>query len=404
MIIRRLPSDFVVVEELEEAWASRVSPSPQSVGDVTVYMLEKESQTTPEAAQALGAALGIGGGKVAYAGLKDKHAVTRQHVTVPLRALAAEPAPRALGGRGWRAEWIGWAPQAINAAAIARNRFEITVRDMTIADAREMERRAGLLSVGPGGVLQVVNYFGDQRFGSARHGKGFAGARLIAGDFEGALRLLIGTPARKDSGKRRTLTRAAAGSWGKWTDVLARTPRCPERRAVEVLAAGGGYKAAFAALPNLVQVMAVEAYQSWLWNAAARRMVDGLGLPDDRLLRADDEFGEMVFPAPASVPGSWAGAEAPMPAADMPLGGDWADATRSVLDSEGLRIEDLRVPGLRRPAFAAATRSLVVRAEPFAMSPAEPDELGRGGRLKRVLRFALPRGAYATTVLRAVGQ
>ncbi len=404
MIIRRRPGDFLVVEELDGAWASRVSPSARGGGDQAVYRLEKESLTTPEATQALGTALGVGGGRVAYAGLKDKHAVTRQHVTAPLRMKTAELVPRALSGRGWRAEWVGWSPEPITAAAIGRNGFEIVVRDMTPADVREMDRRAGLLRDGEGASLFVVNYFGDQRFGSARHGQGFAAGRLIAGDFEGALRLLIGTPARKDSGKRRVLTRAATGAWGRWDEVLRQTPRCPERRAVEVLAAGGGFKDAFAALPNLVQVMAVEAYQSWLWNATARRMAEGLGLAEGRLLRADDEFGEMVFPAAADVPAAWLEAGAPMFAPDTPMDGAWADAARGVLESEGLRIEDLRVPGLRRPAFGSSARALAVQVERMAMSPAEPDELGRGGRLKRVLRFALPRGAYATVVLRALGQ
>ena len=38
------------------------------------------------------------------------------------------------------------------------------------------------------------------------------------------------------------------------------------------------------------------------------------------------------------------------------------------------------------------------------MSPPEPDELGGGTRRKRTVEFELPRGAYATVVLRGLGQ
>jgi tRNA pseudouridine13 synthase len=405
LIIRRLPSDFVVEEALNAGFAAGLVPAPSGGRGEAVYVLEKISLTTPEAVHGLAAAAGVRAGQVGYAGLKDKHAQTRQHVSLPLRASTPELVPRTLSGKGWSAELVGWANRAIAADDIARNRFTIVVRDATAAEFSAMERRAEKLMIAaPGsgdGSLPIVNYFGDQRFGSARHGKGFAATHLIRGDFEGALRLLIGTPARKDSGKRRDLTRAAAQHWGQWAEVLIKTPRCPERRAVEVLAAGGSFKDAFAALPNLTQVMSVEAFQSWLWNATARGMVEMLA---GEKLRAEDDFGEMVFPVAAEVPAAWMACQVPMLSAATRAEGAWAESAHRVLEEIGIGVESLKIPGLRRPAFGEAMRPLMVRAERFAISPAEPDELGRGGRLKRTVRFELPRGAYATVVLRALGQ
>jgi tRNA pseudouridine13 synthase len=327
-------------------------------------------------------------------------------VTTPLKVKTAELAPRKLEGRGWSAEWVGWSAKAITAEAIERNRFTIVVRDMTRAESVEMDRRAAALRMGAeagsgSDRLAVVNYFGDQRFGSARHGQGFAARCLMRGDFEGALKLLIATPARKDSGKRRGLTRAAVAGWGKWKELLEQVPRCPERRVIETLAAGGSFKDAFAALPNLTQVMAVEAYQSWLWNATARRVVEGA--PGEKL-RADDDFGEMVFAVAGAIPVEWRGMQVPMLASTTRMDGAWVAAAEDVLKEEAIAIGDLRAPGLRRPAFGDAPRPLIVEAEAFAISPAVPDGIGRDGRLKRTVRFELPRGAYATVVLRALGQ
>ena len=63
------------------------------------------------------------------------------------------------------------------------------------------------------------------------------------------------------------------------------------------------------------------------------------------------------------------------------------------------------IPGLRRPFFGEAPRSLFVRVEGFAQEKPVPDSFDRTGkRFARTLRFSLPRGAYATVVLRALGQ
>ncbi|MDX2132836.1 MAG: tRNA pseudouridine(13) synthase TruD [Planctomycetota bacterium] len=394
MTIRRTPGDFVVTEEMDPAARASVR-SQRRAGDRALYLLRKESLTTPEAVARLRAAAG-NVGAVSHAGLKDKHAVTSQVVSLVWRA-RDEPAPL-LEGPGWSAAFVGWLGRDVRAADIAGNRFTIVVRDLSAAASAEMDRRAHLLV--DGDALAIVNYFGAQRFGSARHGGGFAGAALVRGDFEGALRLLIGTPARKDSGARRTLTRALASRWGEWAALAAELPRSPERRPVEVLASGGTFAQAFEALPAIVREMSVDAFQSHLWNTAARTLARASA--GDRALVTADEFGEMVF-APADRLRALAGVHMPMPAPGVEARDAWGGAlTRSVAEA-GLTMSELRIPGMRRPAFGGVDRALVARAAGFAMSEPTPDDL-TPRRLKRTLSFTLPRAAYATVVLRALGQ
>lgn len=448
--IRRQPSDFVVKELLVESGSVRSAPSAEA--SFAVYALTKTSLSTPEAVNRLAGALGVRHGAVAAAGLKDKHATTVQHVSVRVRDSAqagAMPrevgdasagatarrssgaavlgdssaplrgeAPRAVAPGGgaaattsgsWSATLVGWSAEEMTSQWIDRNRFTIVVRDLSSEAVAEMDRRAGALSLGttPPALL-FVNYFGDQRFGSARHGGGFLAARLIRGDFEGALRLAIGTPARKDTGKKRTLTRAAAAHWGRWREMLAHVPRMPERRALEVLAAAEGrkpdFRAAFGALPYFDQQIAVEAYQSHLWNAIARRLAASIA-PPAHTLTTEDPFGTMVFPAAALVEEHWMELKPPILCRRSKLEGPWAGAATAVLAEEGITLDDLRVPGMRRPSFDHAVRPLFARAEGFTMSRPERDDLGASAkRLKRTLEFDLPRGAYATVVLRALGQ
>ncbi len=417
MTIRRTPADFVVREILTEEFLSRLRERPEGPRRHAVYELTKTSLTTEQAIRGFAAAMGARHGRVDYAGLKDKHAVASQHVSVAVGG--PKVAAGTISGPGWSAVLRGWSNVGVSAGVIDRNRFTIVVRDLSGQASREMERRARLLRKAcagagdeKGGVL-IVNYFGDQRFGSARHGGGLAAGHLVRGDFERALRLLIGTPARKDTGKKRQFTRMLAGGWGRWEELSRTLPPCPERRAIERLAAGGGFREAFAALPNFLQTMCVEAYQSHLWNEVARRLVvrmrdeggAGAGGGDAGLIRADDDFGEMLFLPAAAVHERWAAVRVPMLAPETVPAQPWRQEALDALAAEGLTLDQLRIPGLRRPAFGHAMRPLLIVAERFEIGAPEPDELARAkGRLRRTIGFDLPRGAYATVVLRALGE
>lgn len=411
MTIRRQPSDFLVEEqptpEARAEWRTTPLERSQSAprGDHAVYELTKTSLTTPDACAGLAKAAGLKGGAADYAGLKDKHAHTVQYVSLPWMSQRDAPPPAQLEGRGWSARLEGWAARPVSAETIACNRFTICIRDLSPRACEDMNARARELAEfrEDSWRLIVINYFGDQRFGSARAGQGFQARRLIEGDFEGALRLAIATPARKDAPRIKQARKLMAEHWGDWARLLSVLDKGVERRVTECLAAGGDYLEAFTSLPHFDQLMAIEAYQSHLWNAVAARLAVGMAGPP--ALRADDVFGEMIFPPARSIGAEWRKATAPLLASTTRLEGVWAEAAREVLSREGIEVEQLRIPGVRRPAFGEAMRPLVVAAEHFAMNGPERDELTAGGRrLKRTVMFELPRGAYATVVLRALGQ
>lgn len=503
MTIRRQPADFIVRERLGEAFRATLTPAPTKSTPYAILHLAKTSLATPDAIRFLAQTVGVPIDHVSYAGLKDKHAQTTQHVSIePGPGNRPVNLPARIEGPNWEAHVIGWAPEHLTASAIDGNSFELVVRDLTRAQSDEMGRRADMLwtearespppshvsdapergeaSVGgveestasdrsPASVpshpdlrkasgpastdalhapqsapgLLIVNYFGDQRFGIARHHQGWAGRALIDGDFELALRLAIGTPARKDSGRTRTITRLCAQHWGDWKALARDLPRCPERRPFERLAAGGDFKQAFAAVPTFTQQMAVESYQSLLWNRAAALISARLGsepspgggrpvnpgsahakpqppargsdqrrqstrpAPGD-LLHTEDPFGDLVFPVPGRVDAEWRATILPLLGRKTPLDPRWAWAVEQVLKDEALTQNDLRIPGLHRPFYGEAPRRLFIVAERFEMSRAERDDLPAEGRSEargmRWLSFDLPRGAYATVVLRALGQ
>lgn len=165
---RVVPEDFVV-EELPAFEAS-------GEGEHLLLDIEKTGMNTAFAAKALAAWAGITEMGVGYAGMKDRHAVTRQRISLHLPRRVA-PDIASLELPGLRILSATWHQRKLPRGALAGNRFNLRLRDV-VGDAAAIDAR--LCAIGAGGI---ANYFGEQRFG---HGGGnvaqarrmFAGARV----------------------------------------------------------------------------------------------------------------------------------------------------------------------------------------------------------------------------------
>jgi tRNA pseudouridine13 synthase len=71
----------------------------------------------------------------------------------------------------------------------------------------------------------------------------------------------------------------------------------------------------------------------------------------------------------------------------------------AILGERGLRRSDFRTRALRKVYFKSFPRRAVVHPENLEIRAGEPDEL-HPGRRRIELSFALPRGAYATMVIK----
>ena len=402
MTIKRYPDDFNVEEILCRETASRISEEP---GPFALYRLAKRGLGTDEALDRIAAALSVPLASIGYAGLKDKHASTVQYITIDVSRLGAERAPRTLEAPGLKLERIGWLEDRVSADAMSGNRFRITLRSLTRRRCAQLDDAREFLSVprSRGKTLRFVNYYGEQRFGSARHGQGFAARHLIGGNIEEALRLLIAVPDRKDPKKRKAAKLAIAAGWGSWRRLAETLPACPERRVVERLAAtGGDFREGFSALPYFIRQMTIEAYQSWLWNEVARRVIAGRCMPP--FIRAVSRFGDLVFPRAAAIPAGIISLTVPLFSPQVSLVEPWRAAAEDVLAGEGISLQDLRIPGMRKPYFGAVARALFAEAAEFSLGPVERDESSTDAtRFKRNVKFFLPRGSYGTVLLQALG-
>jgi tRNA pseudouridine13 synthase len=364
-----------------------------AAGDHAVYRLTKSSWDTFDLLALLARRLGVAPEAVSVGGMKDRHGRTTQLFAV--RGLARPP--RGLADRNFTAELAGFTTGPLTARSVRGNRFSVVLRDMSPAEVGAAEANlASLRSFG------VPNYYDEQRFGSARHGGGFMGKAIFLGRREEALKLYF-LPSKHDDQKTRRLKKCVTAAWGRWGECLPLAFGQYGR----VLSYLAGHPRAFHKALALIErrflVFVLNAYQSYLFNEILRRRLAGLaeerGFPTASVPYA---FGSFLFPCsyPPPLFEELARATLPVPGHDSRIA---EPAVRAVVDqvlaAEEITLEDLRVRQMQKLSAHGVERRALVLPEDLTDPQVSADDL-YPGRRKMAIRFFLPRGSYATLVIK----
>ncbi len=384
--IKVVPEDFIVEEQAEVPLSSKPGP-------YAVYRLTKSSWDTFDLLALLARRLGVSRDAVSVSGIKDRHGRTSQLLAV--RGLKRPPAEFA--DKNFRGELAGFAAEPLTARSVRGNRFTIVLRDMSPAEVTTA--LGNLESVRAFGI---PNYYDEQRFGSARHGGGFMGKAIFLGRREEALRLYF-QPSKHDDQRTRKLKKCVIASWGRWTECLP----LAFGQYGEVLAYLAGHPRAHHKALTLIDrrflVFVLNAYQSFLFNEILRlrlaELAEEHALPT---VQAAYAFGAFVFPRsyPRPLFDELTRATLPVPGYDSVI----ADpAVRriadKVLEAEGISLADLRVRQMQRLSAHGVERRALVLPEGLADPLISADDR-YPGRQKMALAFLLPRGSYATLVIK----
>lgn len=147
--IKAAPDDF----EVEEIPAYE----PSGEGDFLYLWVEKRGMGAEYFQRQVARRLGLGPGDVGTAGLKDRHAVTRQQVSVPAHVLDRLPQ---LDGDGIRVLRQSRHTNKLRPGHLHGNRFRIVVRDVGPDAAGRLPPLLDRLR-----ALGLPNFYGPQRFG-----------------------------------------------------------------------------------------------------------------------------------------------------------------------------------------------------------------------------------------------
>jgi tRNA pseudouridine13 synthase len=247
----------------------------------------------------------------------------------------------------------------------------------------------------------VPNYFDDQRFGSVSDGA-FVGKALVLGDFEQALRLALAAPYDFDRKAEKQEKAVLQTHWGDWETCHRKLRPGHTRSLVDhLLRNPHDFRGAIARLRPELRGLYLAAYQSHLWNRILARWLRD-HIATEQLVEVDLRLGRvpmhrLLDPTRQS---ELASLQIALPTArgEVEAGDRSMPLMQAVLQEEGLTREQLKVKGLREAFFSRGQRAAL--CVPTAMQWEDADDDLNEGRKKVMLGFELPRGNYATLIVK----
>lgn len=382
MHIKEKPEDFQV-EELTACQA-------EATGDFAFYRLEKRGYTTLDALAIIRKRWKLPARRVSFGGLKDRHAQTVQYLTI------FHGPERKLTHPNLHLTYLGRLPEAYESRHIQANLFSVAIRGMS------KERiESALQALQEVCDIGVPNYYDDQRFGSVAVDGAFFAYQLLIGAYEEALHLALAAPYAFERSAQKKEKAILRQHWGDWAACRKLLPRQP---VVAYLAAHpGDFRGALERLPAEMRMLYLSAYQSHLWNRMlAAWLIDHV--PQVDLTPVPSRLGDVPMPRRLA-----ADRLAEVRALALPLHSartqlEDADPRKPYFDrilaEEGVTLEQFKLKGLRALFFSKGERAAWCFPERLDAQPAA-DELHPGMR-KLTLRFELPRGSYATLIVKRI--
>lgn len=383
MKVKRQPEDFRVEE--------RTAFAPDG-GPFALYRLTKRGLGTLEAVDAIARRWRIARDRIALGGLKDRHAITSQHVTIrggPRRHLAQTH---------FELTYLGQCSRPFGSKDIASNAFEIALRDMSDEEAAAAAQV--FYQIARDGV---PNYFDDQRFGSVGQSGDFIARPWCLGDYERTLWLILADPPPHGPASQRHQCRRIRERWGAWGLLAGELRRSKWHGVFEHLAARpGDFRGAIGRVPADLRSLYLAAMQSHLWNLMLAEMLRER-VPAERLVEIPVAGQPLPFPVrlEEGEVELVRALEVPLPSArNRNALGPWSEIAERAAGALGLAVRQLRVKYPRDSFFSKGARPAFAHLAQTHCQ-VQPDEL-HADRKKLVLRFDLPRGAYATVVIRRI--
>ncbi len=148
MKLRQIPEDFIV-EEINDI-------KIEKEGNYKLFLLEKKGIETFYFFRLLANQNKIPEDEFGVAGIKDKHAITRQYFTIPLKYSINE---KYLRQENCHIKFVGYTNEPLKPGSLVGNKFEINVRAIAKGEIDGIIKKTGQLK-----KFGVPNYFDSQRF------------------------------------------------------------------------------------------------------------------------------------------------------------------------------------------------------------------------------------------------
>ncbi len=378
--IKKSSKGFRVSELADESLG--ISYSYDEIHRYPLYILEKQDIDSNHALMEIERELHM---RLRIMGIKDSKAVTTQYAGME-RATRNPPAK--LRSRHIHLTLKGFTKRPIGKRFLAGNMFDITIYDSHSSDLSNFVPE----------ICNVGNFYGLQRFGSERLVTHLIGREIVKRNFKHAVELLLCHTTEYDTHTSREIRNKCADS-KNYQQVLKILPRWMdiERQALSALVDGKDAIAALRAIPITIRRLFVQAYQAYLFNKCLSRAIQ----TEQDLLRPQTgdlcfeiegwaTFGKVIKYDPNSNIKM-------VPAIRMagytfqPGKGRFENITKITLEEEKVAAKDFYIKEMQELSQQGGFRQVPLWCMDFSY---------KQGPL--TVSFKLPKGSYATTLLREI--
>ena len=397
MKLRQIPEDFIVEEILDNDIDGIKSNTDK--GSFNLYILKKTNIENLKALSYVSKEFNIPLKDIGYCGLKDRHAITTQYITIP-----SNYGTLSIDEENLKLNYIKSIKKPLKIGDLKGNRFKITVRDIDKNDFLKIAENLKNLN-------SVPNYYDDQRFGSVFHNK-FIAKEYLKGNYENALKILLTNYKKSENKRIKDLKRYIKSNWNDWKKILKyiKNNKIKSKMFVNIIKYLNyeknqtNYKEALKYVDNRLKKLFISAYQSYLWNECVKELLKNY-IPKDERIYLDYSCGTFLFykKIDDELFNKLKDKTFPTIAPDIDYNEfdeEYQNIIAKVLKKEGIKLNDFnKLNDLGRISYSE--RYILFIPKNIKYETFKKDELNKG-KYKITLEFELNKGSYATIVIKRV--
>lgn len=377
--LKKQLDDFVVQEVVDF--------KPSDTGDFGVYLLKKWGATTWDVLMDIQRRLGRKKKDISYVGIKDKHGITTQHITIK------HGPKKDLRGKNYSLKYLGLSEVPINRYNLLGNRFFIRVRaskeipQSIILDEVEFVKNRG-----------YPNYYDKQRFVSVNSQHNFFAKYLVKKQYKKAIFVLLTDSSLVEAQKSYQFRECVKKNWPNIIDCINLAPTKWEKNILILLASQKKksntlFKKALSLIDKDYLFFLCNVYQSYIWNQVVENLLETLNIKLIRLIDESFEYGFYTEIHDDHLK-RILGLELPLPGPKILLKDDMHKLYNHVLQKEGIRDIACFRTRIKGAVFKSNPRPVLVIPDIFKAERIRPTIWE--------FEFFLPKGSYGTLFIKRV--
>ena len=380
-LIKQDNTSFRVNEIVDEFFLADLSPIQDHDHRFPVYVLDKKNIDSNHALFEIKKEYGI---DLKIMGIKDSKAITKQYAS----SEQIRNVPKEVKTAHTLLRLKGFTRKPLRKAILNGNEFTITVDNARFSDISNFVPE----------VENIANFYGLQRFGSERLMTHLVGRELVKRDFRKALEIILSYTTEYDSARSREI-REKIGDPKNYFQVLKQLPRGMdiEYKVMSALVNGKEPISALRAIPINIRRLFVQAYQAYLFNKCLSIAI--LNGENILMCKEGDLCFEMEGPLIFGRIRKFnsdidSDSKKTTPAIRLvgytfqPGKGRFETITRKIMQEEGITERDFYIKEMQELSAQGGFRQTPLCCQDFSYVNS------------LILHFKLPKGSYATTLLR----